>query len=391
MSKRASKSRIADYFRSVYQSHPAVITRAPGRIEFIGNHTDYNGGLVAGAAIDRSILVAAGIRTDRILRFASEFSTGTASCELDAIRKIEGKGRWANYPLGVYTELAERGLRPDAGFNLAIMSDLPSGAGLSSSAALELSTALAIGTLYGMTLSRADLVQIGRSAENKFLGVPTGPLDQSVCAHGRENHLVFIDCRTLEADLVPVPPECRIRIFNTGTKHSLLDSLYSKRHSECTEALRLLREAHPELEYLTDAKESYLDELPGDAPPEVVKRARHVIRETERVRATREALYRGDIERTGKLMHESHESSRTLFENSCPELDTLSDLLNAHPRVHGARLSGGGFGGAAIALTSEAFGDDDATAIREEYRKAYNHFPDTLACAITDGAEVLQK
>lgn len=389
MTATSSNHRLTEYYRSVYGYECDILARAPGRVEFIGNHTDYNGGLVVGAAIDRSIFFAAARREDRTLRFASEFSPEIATRDLEDFSKFEGGRSWANFPLGVFATLVQRGLVADSGFDLAIASDLPAGAGLSSSAALEVGTALALGSLYGTEPSREELVRIGRAVENDFLGVPTGPLDQTCSAFGRANHLVFIDCRTLAVELVPFPGDCRIHIFNTGVSHSLVDSLYSTRHAECEEALRLLRREHPGLEYLTDADEACLDKLPPATPPDIVKRARHVIRENERVRAAKAALRSGDLERTGKLLVESHESSRTLFENSCPELDTLVELLLQTRHVSGARLSGGGFGGTVIALTSEAFGEAEARSVQDSFEKVHGHRPETLSCTAADGAEIL--
>ncbi len=389
MNSTATASTSAAHFRSIHGTENEVLARAPGRIEFIGNHTDYNGGLVAGAAIDRYVFAAAGKRTDRRLVFASEFSSGTATCELDAREKFEGPNSWANYPLGVFSSMRKLGLRADAGFNLGIVSDLPSGAGLSSSAALELASALAIGTLFGEKPSPEELVAIGRAAENEFLSLPSGPLDQSVCAHGRENRLVFVDCRNLNVYLAPLPPESRILIFNTGVTHSLVDSLYSTRHGECAEILRLLRAEIPELEYLVDAPEFALTKLPAGTPEPLVNRARHVIRENTRVIAARTALEQGDPARVGSLLAESHESSRTLFENSCPELDLIAGLLNDHPHVYGARLSGGGFGGAVTALVSENFGDKDARSLGNRYRMAHGREPEILACNVANGAELV--
>ena len=389
MDATPTRERLTEFFHSVYRAEPQIIARAPGRVEFIGNHTDYNGGLVVGAAIDRSLFVAVSPRTDGKLRFASEFSAGVPEREQDTLEKFEGKQAWANYPLGVFAHLRRHGLDAGTGFNLAIASDLPSGAGLSSSAALEMGVGSALTALYGIALSKEEMVRLGRAVENDFLGVPTGPLDQTCSAFGKANKLVYIDCRTLDVELLPFPEQCRIQIFNSGVRHSLVDSLYSKRHDECIEALRLLRLDHPDFEYLTDADEKHLETLPADTPADVVKRARHVIRENERVRAAKSALFSGDLDAVGRLLVESHHSSRTLFENSCPELDTLVDLLARSPNVHGARLSGGGFGGTVIALTSLAFGEDDARTICDDYEKAHGNRPDTLACTTAEGAEVL--
>lgn len=235
---------ISEQFQQTYGHAPAVIARAPGRVEFIGNHTDYNGGAVLGAAIDRYVWVAASanptgpstpLGTGRLRLFSASGST-VLELPADPGTRITGSDSWANYPLGVWRSLRDFNLPQPAGFDLLVVSDLPSGAGLSSSAALELSTALALLALTGATIEPGRLAALGRHAENKYVGVPCGILDQGTSAHGQAGHLVHIDCRGPAFSVVPFPPSAHLWIFNTREKHALIDGLYATRHQECLDA-----------------------------------------------------------------------------------------------------------------------------------------------------------
>ena len=224
---------IAALFSDVFGSPPEVLGAAPGRIEFIGNHTDYNGGKVLGAAIDRHVKVAVSRRADRQVHLRSVVEPQPVECSLDALRPLESGGLWANYPLGVLVGLMEAGMEVPTGLNLLVTSDLPTGAGLSSSAAIELATAMALCGLHRFSLPREHLVALCRRAENHFVGMPCGILDQGVSCFGEPDHLVLIDCRDLTFTTVPLPPGVHFWIFNTNVKHRLVESLYALRHREC--------------------------------------------------------------------------------------------------------------------------------------------------------------
>ena len=346
-------------FRQTYGGAPAVIARAPGRVEFIGNHTDYNGGAVLGAAIDRYVWVAATPNPAGRLRLFS--ANGPAVLELpgDPSAKITGSDAWANYPLGVWRSLKDFSLPRPAGFDLLVDSNLPAGAGLSSSAALELATALALLALAGKTDLPPDrLAALGRHAENQYVGVPCGILDQGTSAFGAAGQLVHIDCRGPKFSRVPLPTSAHLWIFNTREKHALVDGYYAERHRECTEAAKVLG-----VPFLTDLTPAQLAARGGTLSPVVARRAQHIVEEHARVGETVAALQRGDMAAAGRLLTASHRSSQHLFENSTPSLDLLVDALEKHPAVYGARLTGGGFGGAVMALTNETFSPADATAI----------------------------
>lgn len=378
------KEKLAAQFQQVFGRAPEVITRAPGRIEFIGNHTDYNGGTVLGASIDRGVGVALARRSDGQRRFYSGHTKEIISLPADKLEKKAGNASYTNYAQGVLAALPAFGLKAPEGFDYIDLSDLPVGAGLSSSAAIELASALAFLEVTGQKPPLETIVKVGKHAENNFVGVPCGILDQGVSGFGRKNHLVFIDCRGPRFETVPMPDGAHFWIFNTHTKHALVDGLYAARHKECMDAakalgVKLLVEATPAM--LEAAK----DKLEGAA----YKRAKHVIEEIARVDATVKILHNGDLAAVGKLLTASHRSSQSLFENSTIELDCLVDTLEKTPHVYGTRLTGGGFGGAVMAMTDGAFNLEKAQAVAAVYAQRFGTAPDILHMQTGDGARIL--
>ena len=383
---RLSVHPLSAQFKKHFSQAPVVFARAPGRVEFIGNHTDYNGGAVLGAAIDRSVTVTAAVAPAGQFRLRS--TGGNPPVDLTAVptARLTGEAAWANYPLGVWRALGDFNLPRPAGFDLLVDSDLPAGAGLSSSAALELATALALlkvgnGSSGGLALpGPAQLAALGRHAENTYVGVPCGILDQGTSAHGAAGQLVHIDCRGPVFSRVPLPAGTHLWIFNTKEKHALVDGLYATRHRECQEAAQTLGVA-----WLTDLDPAQLHAVEGRLTRVHMRRARHVVEEHARVHATVAALEKGDLKAVGRLLTASHRSSQHHFENSTPSLDRLVDLLEKHPAVLGARLTGGGFGGGVMALTREAFGEADAAAIAAQ---SGSH-PEIIHLQVADGAKVI--
>ncbi len=373
-------SAIRVQFQQTFGRPPAVVARAPGRVEFIGNHTDYNGGAVIGAAIDRGVEVAGAPNAAGHFRVRS--TSGVAPLEFTAAPELPlaGGAAWGNYVFGTWQALQDFSLRCPAGFDLLVDSDLPAGAGLSSSAALELATALAL-----LELAKAPpvppekLAALGRHAENKYAGVPCGILDQGTSAFGAAGQLVHIDCRGPAFSRVPFPASAHLWIFNTREKHALVDGLYAARNRECREAAKALG-----VTWLTDLTPAQLAAQASKLSPVLAKRARHVVEEHARVGETVAALQRGDLAATGRLLTASHRSSQHLFENSTPALDRLVDVLEKHPAVYGARLTGGGFGGAVMALARDTFTAADAQAIAA----ALDPVAGTLHLRSADGARV---
>lgn len=378
------KTDLVRKFRDTFGRAPEIIARAPGRIEFIGNHTDYNGGTVLGAAIDRGVWVALAQRDAGSWRFASDQRGDVVVVETGRLNRLSGAQSWVNYPLGVVAALPEFGLRAPAGFDYFAMSDLPTGAGLSSSAAIELASGLAFLAATQQEPSRETVVKIGKHAENHFVGVPCGILDQGVSGFGQKDHLVFIDCRGPKFATVPLPAGAHFWIFNTHTKHALVDGLYAARHRECMEAAKALG-----VSLLMEVSPATVLAAEGRLPPVAFKRARHVVEEIARVEATAAALRAGDLAAVGKMLTASHRSSQLLFENSTPELDFLVEQLVATSHVYGARLTGGGFGGAVMALTSGEFGDTEAGIVAAAYGRKFGTRPDVLHTQTGDGAALV--
>lgn len=361
------------FFKQVLQGNDKYfLSFAPGRIEFLGNHLDYNGGTVLGMAVNAGISCWGIPREDHSITLTSEgFKRVTLLGELDCIEKQSGHYGWANYPLGILQELKNRKLAPEKGFHLYFSSSLPIAVGLSSSAALELATALTLLQLAKKELPRHELVSLCRDAENKFVGMPCGILDQGTSAFGENNSLVKIDCAEESYETIDLPARTQAWIFDTGIKHDLVDSLYSVRHQECKDALSIIQDKGSDITCLSMIEKEVLKD--ADLKEKLFKRATHVCDEQARVNQFCKGLESGmPPESLGKLLQESHQSSSQYFENSCEELDYLAGLLNGHRNVHGARLTGGGFGGAVMAWTQDLFNATEAQAISDEFQKRFD-------------------
>ena len=380
---------IKEHFGQVFGGNPAVISAAPGRVEFIGNHTDYNLGPVIGAAIDRRIYVAIRRIEERLFRFASRSHSDFVSLN-ETGYPVGGKDFWVNYPLGVYNSLIRRGLSAEGGFEMFVDSDLPTGAGLASSAALELASGKGLCECYGFEIGLEDLAVACKEAENEFVGVPCGILDQGVSAFGKAGSLVHIDCRDMVFSVIPLGDEFSIWIFNTHKKHALVESLYSERHEECFSAVKGLVASGLEISCLADVSMDVLKRAKPCLDEKIAKRAEHIVGEISRVEAVRRLLEEGKVEDAGKLLFQSHASSENFFENSIPELDYLVAILRSMPGVLGARLTGGGFGGAVMALTRKDFTRIYAESLASAYRGRFDEEPEILECHIVDGACILE-
>ncbi len=369
MSSRGADEAAA-WFRAEYASAPEGVWHAPGRANLIGEHTDYNDGFVLPFALDRGTFAAAAPYADPVpgsgvLELASRQEVGAATgpepvtIALDGLAPGSVTG-WAAYPAGVIWALREAGY-PVPGARVAVDSDLPQGAGLSSSAALECAVALALTQLAGLDVVRQELASIARRAENDFVGVPTGIMDQSAALLCQAGHALLLDCRSGEADSVPLDPALAglaLVIIDTRARHALTESGYGARHIECEEAARALG-----VRTLRDVPG--LDSLAGLADPVLRRRARHVITENQRVLEAAALLRRGKVGGIGKLLNESHASLRDDFEISWPEADTAVDAA-VKAGALGARMMGGGFGGSVIALLPE-----DGGQVREAVSDAF--------------------
>ena len=376
-------------FKKNYDAVPDVIAAAPGRVEFIGNHTDYNNGPVIGAAIDRYVFVALRRVEESVFRFSSGDSSFVSVA--DPSQKIKGEASWINYPLGVYNSLIRRGLTPSGGFELAVDSNVPMGAGLSSSAALELAVCQALCTVYRLGLSREEMALASREAENEFVGMPCGILDQGVSAMGKSGSLVYIDCRDMLFSSIPLGENYSIWIFNTHKKHSLVESMYSERHKECSQAVEGLNGAGMGIQCLADISPADFQSAKSRLLGTLSNRAEHIVSEIERVNRVKHLLEGGSVSEAGQLLFESHASSKDLFENSVEELDYLVSILKSLPNVIGARLTGGGFGGAVMALTEDAFSPSYAESVASAYRGRFGQSPEVIQCRLSDGVRIVER
>ncbi len=346
---------------------------APGRVELLGNHTDYNEGVVLGAAIERGLTINGAACDDGIISLASE-SMGQVEIAVAALRPLAEK-RWANYVLGVAAGMPF----PVGGFSAEIRGDLPAGCGLSSSAALELATALFLLKLHQRNLPPLEIAKICQRAEHLFAGVQSGLLDQVTSLFGKANHAVFFDCRTEEVRTIPFPEGLALIVAESGRGRELTSGEYNARRRETRAAadalgVRALRNVTP------------ADLARAELPDLLRRRAAHIVGENERVWRAVDLLAEGDGAGFGALLNESHESSRRNFENSTPELDLLVSLAQKLPGVLGARLTGAGFGGATITLCEEVFAQRIAAQLSNDYAKASGLSPRVMISRIADGA-----
>jgi galactokinase len=344
---------------------PGQLYAAPGRVNLIGEHTDYCDGFVMPAAIDFSTIVALSHRSDgRILAHSVNFDE---RLDQSVSELLAGRTRhWSDYPAGVLWALREHGVPIDNGFSLTIAGNVPLGAGLSSSASVEVATAFAVlgATSYDLPLKQIAL--LCQRAENAFVGANVGIMDQFVACCGQQDHAVMIDCRSLEYTLAPIPPDIRIVICNSMVKHDNTGA-YNTRRAEMEAGLRILQQHRPEIKALRDATVDDLARWGSEMTPESLRRCRHVITEDTRVLAAVEAFRNSDLTRFGELMHEAQLSFRDDFQASCPEIDTLIALAEKQPGCFGARLTGGGFGGCTVNLVAA----DRAAAFTKAMRAGY--------------------
>lgn len=326
----------------------ALIIRSPGRINLIGEHLDYNMGFVLPAAINKAIWLGIQKRDDDEVYLHSLDYDDNHCCKLQDLAP-SGK-LWPDYILGVIEQI-QKSYSLKYGFNLVFGGDIPAGAGLSSSAALECATAYALNEVFKLDYSKMDLVRIGQAAENEFVGVKCGIMDQFASVFGQKEHLIRLDCRSLEYVYVPFhASEIKILLFDTRVKHSLADSAYNQRREQCEKGVSLIQEFHPEVMSLRDANQEMLDNYVKAADETVYRRCSYVVSEIKRLLNGCMDLEKDDLISFGKRMFETHTGLKDLYEVSCDELDVLVDLVKDNPDVIGARMMGGGFGGCTINL-----------------------------------------
>ena len=368
--------RVGARFERSYGRPPAIVVAAPGRVNLIGEHTDYNAGYVLPVAIDRYIFVVAGSRKDRkVSLWALNLGEGD-SFSLDEIER--GEREWSNYGRGVALEMERAGHRLQ-GMEAVIWGDLPMKAGLGSSAALEVAIAYSFQLLSNLEIEPLQLALLCQRAENGFVGVECGLMDQITSALGEKDQALLIDCRSLDRQLIPIPPEVDIVVADTGKQRGLLNSRYNLRRQECREGAKLL--GVPSLRSISPKE---LAKCRDDLPPTIYRRARHVVTENQRTLEAARAL-RGDLNAFGQLMYDSHHSLRHDFEVSCPELDILVEAARKVSGVYGSRLTGAGFGGCTVSLVAREAVPEFQALVTKEYKKATARRPAIYTCRPAQG------
>ncbi|MBU9847860.1 galactokinase [Rahnella ecdela] len=378
------KTKTLEIFADIF-GYPATITiKAPGRVNLIGEHTDYNDGFVLPCAIDYETVIACAQRNDRTIRvIAADYDNDEDSFSLDEPILHTDAHPWANYVRGVVKHLMLRN-KDFSGADMVISGNVPQGAGLSSSASLEVAVGQALKSLYDLPLDGVALALNGQEAENQFVGCNCGIMDQLISALGKENHSLLIDCRSLETRAVSMPESAAVVIINSNVKRGLVDSEYNARREQCEVAARFfgvkaLRDVDPALFF------SIQDEL----DPVVARRARHVITENDRTLAAADALASGDLKRMGELMAESHASMRDDFEITVPQIDKLVEIVKeVIGDKGGVRMTGGGFGGCIVALVPQDMVEKVRQAVEQQYH-AHSGLKETFyVCTASQGASI---
>lgn len=378
-----SRAELTQRFESEFGSRPKVFA-APGRVNLIGEHTDYNDGFVLPCAIGFVTRVAISPRDDRRLVLLSDGFDDRFEFELDKLPQAR-LGTWCDYVLGVAVTL--QGVEPIAsGANVMVHGEVPIGAGLSSSAAVEVASALAFMSLNGTTFPMPQVARLCQRAENSFVGARVGIMDQFVSCLGKAGHALRLDCRSLDFELVPIPASVRLVICNTMVKHELSGSEYNRRREECDEGVRILKTWYPGIRALRDVSLEQFEAHSADLPAVIRNRCRHVITEIRRVMEGSQALKVGDLELFGNLMRESHASLRDLYEVSCEELDIMVESAEGLRGFWGGRMTGGGFGGCTVNLVDESEAEAFVREIKARYEQKTGIQPDVYVCVAADGA-----
>ena len=382
------KQKIQSKFNELFGQGGHLYASA-GRINLIGEHTDYNGGYVFPGAIDKVLMAQiAPNGTDKVRAFSLDYNE---LCEFGLNEEDKPSQSWACYIFGVCRETLKRGGKVQ-GFDTVFAGDVPLGAGLSSSAALESCFAYAIDQINGNGFDRFELAKIGQSTEHNYCGVKCGIMDQFASCFGKAGCLIRLNCKTLEYKYFPFDPEkagYRLVLVDSCVKHELASSAYNKRRASCENAAAAIRKNHPEVEFLSDSKRLWLDEVREQIPEEDFLRAEYVIGEVQRVLDVCDALERGDYEIAGEMMYQTHFGLSRLYEVSCEELDFLNKLARKMD-VTGSRVMGGGFGGCTINLVKKELYDDFVKAATEQFTAKFGHAPKIYDVVISDGARMVE-
>lgn len=374
----------------LYTAHfgkPDLIVRSPGRINLIGEHTDYNMGFVLPASIDKAIYIAIGKREDdQVHLFAGDLNE---ACETQLGNLSFSDQHWPNYVMGVIDQLQKAGhsLR---GFNAVLSGDVPLGAGLSSSAAVECATAFALNELFSLGLDRKTMVQLSQKAENVFVGVQCGIMDQFASMFGKEEKLIKLDCRSLAYEYIPFPTgTIEILLMDTGVKHSLASSEYNLRRQECEKGVSIISKKYPQVKSLRDATLKMVEECLAGGDRKEYHRCKYVVEEIARLQQACTDLQHGDLQSFGKKMFETHDGLSRLYEVSCPEADALVKIVANDPKVYGARMMGGGFGGCTINVVAKGYAQELAEKTAPVYFEQFGKEMKWYIVNIDNGTSLL--
>ena len=382
-----SKQQIVERYTTVFGYAPAHVVRSPGRINIIGEHTDYNEGFVLPTAIDKAIYVGVGLRNDDIIRLYAEDFKAYFEVSLREIEPVE-QG-WPNYVLGVVHQLQLRGDKL-SGFDMYIDGDVPLGAGLSSSAALECAAGFALNVLFDLEIERVDIAKIGQQAEHSYAGVKCGIMDQFASVMSKADHVVKLDCRDLSFSYKPLElGDYAILLLNTNVKHSLASSAYNDRRASCEKGVLLVQQQFPDVKSLRDVTLDMLETYVKPVDMDVYIKCRFVIEENERLNRACEALEQGNLEMLGQQMFRAHDGLSAAYEVSCRELDFLVDYVKSFPEVIGARMMGGGFGGCTINLVKKSFQDLLVERLAPIYNKEFGLDLTAIKVVPSNGTELL--
>lgn len=380
------KEKVLQDFQRSFNEEPMIV-RSPGRVNIIGEHTDYNNGFVLPAAIDKAVYVAVSPRNDVSIKLYSGEFDESFETSLKTLKPTE-KG-WPNYILGVVDQLIKRSY-PIKGFNLAIDGDVPIGSGLSSSAAVECATVFALNELFKLGIEKKELPFIGQKAEHTFAGVMCGIMDQFASVFGKKDHAIKLDCQSLDYEYVPLVLEgYKILLLNTNVKHSLGSSEYNTRRAQCEQGVAWVKEHHPGVNSLRDVNMEMLHKYVQPKDEVIYKRCKYVVEEKERLLTGCEDLKRGDLRSLGKKMFETHDGLSKEYEVSCEELDFLVDAVRDNPDVVGARMMGGGFGGCTINIVKEEAVDGLIDQLEEKYRAKMGMDLSAYIAQIENGTSLL--
>ncbi len=378
-------TKVSNKFAELFGEVGEVYASA-GRINIIGEHTDYNGGFVLPGAVDKGMVAMIKFNgTDKVRAFALDLNESSEFGLTEADAPSEG---WAKYIFGVCRELQKRGAIVDKGFDTVFAGDVPLGAGMSSSAALESTFAFALNNMLSLGFSLMDLALVGQSTEHNYVGVNCGIMDQFASCHGKAGHLMRLDCKTGEFAYVPFDPEAhgyKVVLLDTCVKHELVDSPYNRRRESCERAVAAIQKLHPEVEFLRDAKVEWLEEVIGSITTEDYVRALYAIEEVDRLLTACDALEKGDYETVGRKMYGTHIGMSVLYEVSCEELDFLNEVAK-ECGVTGSRVMGGGFGGCTINVVKAEKYDNFIATASAKYKEKYGIDCKVYPVVISDGA-----